>query len=523
MKLKYISTMRKIACSTMIVAGLATGMAHADTIKVAMTGDLRSLDFGVNRDGNTDTVLHHVVEGLVGYRSDLSVGPLLAKSWEVSDDGTQYTFTLRDGAKFHNGDTVNAEDVVRSWERLLHEDTGFLCRRWFDGSGNTGINIADIEALDDTRVKFTLEEANALFLPRMAHMVCLSGIVHEDSVGPDGKITNLIGTGPFTIGEQRTGQYVELNRFEDYVPVDAPLDGYSGDRTAFVDTARFVVVADSAAAKVALFAGDIDILPRLDLNVIPEAEALPNVEVQTVSTPEWEVMLLQNTDTLLANPLIRQAIALSIDRNGLTEGVTLGLGAPNASAVWPGGEFYKESFGKGLGYDPERAAALLEEGGYNGEKIEIITNPRYPFDQVSAIAIQSMLQSAGLNAEVTVLDWSTQYSRYQEGSFQAMIMGFSARTDPTMMMDVVVGSKEDRGSAIVDAPEIIDLVRKSGATMDYDQRLDLLGQATSAMAEDASIIGLFNPVRAVGIQDRIDGYELWPLEKVRLWGVKISD
>lgn len=515
--------MRKTSKRLLLASAVAllAGAGQASEITISMPGDIRSIDFGVNRDGNTDNVLHHVVEALVAYKSDLSVGPMLAESWEVSEDGRAYTFTIREGAIFHNGEPVLAEDVKWSWERLLDEDTGFLCRSWFKG-GSLGIDIAAIDVVDDRHVRFTLTEPNGLFLTRMAHKVCLSGIIHPDSVGADGTLESLIATGPFTMGEHRQGQFVELERFDGYVPLDMPRDGYSGSREAFVDSVRFLVTPDSAAAKTALLAGDIDILPRLDLSSIEEVEGTDDLVVQTVATAEWEVLMMQNTDPVLSDPRIRQAVAMAIDLDALTMGVTNGMGAPNPSAVPHASSFFSPVFAKGLGYDPEAAKALLAEAGYDGQPLKLVTNATYPFDSMSAVAIQSMLQAAGIVAELEVLDWASQYASYKEGDFQMMVMGFSARTDPTLMMDVVVGSKADRGNAIVDSPEIIEIAKASGVASQTEERTALFEQAHALMIEDASVVGLFNPARAVGLSPRVEGYELWSLESPRLWGVKVS-
>lgn len=499
------------------------GMASADTLNVAMAGDIRSTNFGVNRDGNTDTVLAHIVEGLVAYRDDLSVGPLLAQSWTVSEDGRVYTFTLRDGAVFHNGEPVTAADVVWSWERFLDEDTGFLCRRWYNGEGGTGIEITDIEALDDRTVAFTLAEPNGLFLARMAHMVCLTGIIHPDSVSADGEWINPIGTGPFTLGEWRSGQYVELNRFEDYVPVDAPADGYSGAREALVDSFRFTVISDPAAAKIAVLAGDIDVLPGLDLNAVPEVEATGTIEVQIVSTPGWEIMLVQNDDPLLQDVRIRQAMAHAIDITAVTEGATAGIGQPNPSAAARTGEFFNETFAQGLEYSPERARALLAEAGYDGEEITLISNTRSSFDEISAIAIQSMLQQVGMNVRLEILDWSSQFALYREGDFQLMVMSFSPRTDPTLMLDVVVDYDESRANAFVNDPVIVEMVSQSGAETDLAVRRAMLAEIHQLFIEDASVLGLFNHPQVVAVGDRVAGFEQWTLGKPRLWGVSVSD
>lgn len=500
---------------------LTAGAVQADEIRVAIPGDIRSIDFGVNRDGNTDMVLHHVVEALVGYREDLSVGPQLAESWSVSEDGRAYTFTIREGAVFHNGEPVTAEEVKWSWERLLDEKTGFLCRSWFRG-GKFGIDVTGIEVLDARRVRFTLAEPNGLFLTRMAHKVCLSGIIHPQSADGNGKLVKLVATGPFTLGEHRKGQYVDLDRFAGYVPLKEPNDGYAGSRETFVDKVRFLVIPDAAAAKTALLAGDIDVLPRLDLSAIDEVRAAPRLGVQTVATPEWQVAMLQNTDPLLADRRVRQAIAHAIDIDALTAGATNGLGQPNPSAVPRASAFFRPAFAGGLPHDPQRAKELLREAGYEGTPLKLITNATYPFDNISAIAIQSMLQQVGFNVELQVLDWASQYAAYKEGKFQMMVMGFSARTDPTLMMDVVVGSKADRANAIADAPDIIATVKRSGEATRDEERMELFEKSHVLLVEDASVIGLFNPARAVGLNARVEGFELWPLEAPRLWGVRIS-
>lgn len=513
-------TFRHLAAATALTLLAAPGLAQ--TVSVAMPGDIRSIDFGVNRDGNTDNVLHHVVEALVAYRDDLSVGPQLAQSWDLSEDGRSYTFTLREGALFHNGQPVTAADVKWSWDRLLAEETGFLCRQWFLG-GTLGIDIREIEALDARRIRFTLAEPNGLFLTRMAHKVCLTGIIHPDSVGPDGKLASLIATGPFTMGRHEAGQYVELNRFAGYVPLPGPRDGYAGSRESFVDNVRFMVIADSAAAKTALLAGDIDILPRLDLNAIAEVEGAGGLAVQNIVTPEWQVAMIQNTDPLLKDRRLRQAISHAIDIEALTAGATNGLGRPNPSAVPTASTFFGPAFQSGPGYDPDKARALLAEAGYDGQPIRLITNATYPFDNISAIAIQSMLEQVGIRVELAVMDWASQYAAYKAGDFQMMVMGFSARTDPTLMFDVVVDSKDNRANAIADDPQLIALVKQSGISGDAAERAALLEQAHGLMVGDASVIGLFNPARSVGISARIKGYEEWPLESPRLWGVRAGD
>lgn len=157
-------------------------VAQDKVISVGINGDIRSTDPGVNRDDNTDAVMMHLVEGLVAHREDTSIAPMLASAVDVSADGLRYTFTLRDGVHFHNGQLLTAKDVQWTWQRYLDPKTQWRCLAEFDGRG--AAKIVDIASPDPKTVVFTLDQANGLFLAAMARPDCAgSGILHPDSPG----------------------------------------------------------------------------------------------------------------------------------------------------------------------------------------------------------------------------------------------------------------------------------------------------------------------------------------------------
>jgi len=194
-----------LAAATLLTAAKAE--AAGGMLRARLNADILSTDPGTNRDFNTDTVVLHVVEGLVAFREDTSIGPLLAESYALSEDGKTYSFVLRDGVKFHNGAPLTAADAVWSLKRYLDPATGWRCLSEFDGHGL--VKIVAVEAKDPRTVAITLDQPSALFLTTMARADCgETAIVHKDSVGPDGKWIAPIGTGPFKLGEWRHGQYV---------------------------------------------------------------------------------------------------------------------------------------------------------------------------------------------------------------------------------------------------------------------------------------------------------------------------
>ncbi|MFD2237639.1 ABC transporter substrate-binding protein [Aureimonas populi] len=494
----------------------------ADTIRVGIGADMISTNVGVRRDSITDIIMSHVAESLVGVRDDLDVGPALAESWVISEDGRDYTFTLREGALFHNGAPVTAAEVVWSWERMLDPQTEFLCRNWFDGTGTTGIEITGIEAVDERRVRFTLEEPNALFLPRMAHVACLSAIIHPDSVSETGEWIDPIATGPYTIADWRRNQYVELARFERYVPAISETSGYSGAREPLAERVRFLVISDPAAAKSALLAGDVDVLPSLDMDAADEVEAA-GFDVSITPTPGQALLLMQTEDPLLSDNRVRRAIAHAINREEAAFFATAGRGAPNPSALAPQSAFFGPEFQETLAYDPDMARQLLAESGYSGEEIRIVTSTRNPALMNSAVAIQGMLQAAGINAQLEVLEWAAHFDRFSRGDYQAMVMSYSARPDPTMALDVFVGDKASRANAVVGNPAIIEAVTESGLIQDRDARREKLLAIHRMLQEDASALNLFNLIQGSASSPELRGYTPWALGTARLWGVSKAD
>ena len=135
-----------LSCSlAALCCAVLPAAAQGGMLRVPLTSDIRSTDPGTNRDDNTDAVVLHIVEGLVALREDTSIGSLLASKVDVSPDGLGYTFTLREGIKFHNGAPLTAEDVVWSWKRYLDPATGWRCLPEVDGRGMTKITAVEAE------------------------------------------------------------------------------------------------------------------------------------------------------------------------------------------------------------------------------------------------------------------------------------------------------------------------------------------------------------------------------------------
>lgn len=508
-----LSVAAAVACAS---PGLA---AAAGTIRVAANAEIRSTNPGVNRDANTDTVMLHIVEGLVGYRDDGSPAPLLAQSVQASPDGKTYTFKLRPGVKFHNGAVLTSADVVWAWKRYLDPNTKWLCLAEFDGS--QGLKVESVEATDPMTVVFKLNQARPLFLTQIASFQCGSaGIVHKDSVNADGSWKTPIGTGPFKLGDWKRGEWIELVAFKDHKSGPGPRSGYVGAKDAKADAVRWMVIKDDAARRTALMKGQVDLMPGLRPTELTEMGNPPDLEVRNAPTMAVNALLIQTRDPLLSNVKLRQALAASINTTSVATIASGGSGTMNASMVPTPSKYHAGPHKTPHKFDPALARKLLAESGYKGQPIKMITNRRYPDMYEQSVMIQGMAKEAGINLELEVLEWGTALERYQSGKYQLMSFGYSARVDPYLTYEGMLGDKDKSARKVWDNPKAIALLAKAGESGDGAARQKMFDEMHALMLEDVPLVVLFNPGDPNGVHKKLEGYAAWPLNRERLWGVK---
>ena len=513
--------MIRIAASVLALA-LGAASAQAQTINVALNADIRSTNPGVNRDDNTDAVVLHMVEGLVGYRENGAVGPLLAERIDISPDGLTYTFHLRKGVTFHNGAEMSSADVLWSWNRYMDAKTDWRCRPEFDG--RVGLKVTQVAAPDPATFVMTLEKPSALFLDTMARTDCaMVAVLHKDSVKPDGSWDKPIGTGPFQLADWRRGEYVLLKRFDGYVsPPGDKRDGYVGAKRPLVAEVKFLAIADGATVKAGLASGALDVADIPDEEVA-EMKKGGAVQVLTAPSATKHAMLMQTRDPLLQDVRMRQAIASALDIDEIVGAASNGLGQTNNSAVYTSSPFHDEVQKKRYAHDPARTKKLLAEAGYKGETIRLIANkrstvPSYPV----AIMAQAMLQAAGIKAEIEILEWATQLDRYSKGNFQMMSFSYSARIDPAQSYNQFSGAKDKMPSKVWDNREADALIEKATLINDQAERQKLFDQLHEMMLADAPLIFLYNQVDTAAVSKRIRGFAPWVASKPRLWEVSVA-
>jgi peptide/nickel transport system substrate-binding protein len=508
------SAARLLACAAF---GLAAHAATAQTITVAYNQDIRSSEPGVNRDGNTDAVILHVVEGLVGYGADGEVGPLLAKSIEVSPDGKTYSFTLRQGVTFHNGAAMTSADVLWSWNRYMDPKTDWRCRADFDG--RTGAKVVSAAAPAPDRFVMTLDAPDASFLDTLALPDCGgTGVLSPASVKADGSWDKPIGTGPFMFGEWKRGQSVTLTAFAGYAspPGDA-WNAYLGLKKPLVQAVRFLAIPDGATVEAGLRSGAIDVA-SVPEDEVAELRKEPALAVEVGTNATRHSYILQTRDPLLRNQKLRQAIAAALDDKALLDQVSDGLGQPNNSPIYQTSRYFGPVERQGYGYDPERAKRLLKEAGYRGEPIVLIANQRSNMPSyASAVIAQQMWQAVGLNVQIQVLDWATQLDRYNTGKYMMEATSFSPRLDPALGFEQITGPKDTQPRKLWEDPKAIALTAQAMQSTDPAARQATFDQLHMLLLDDVPVIFTHNGISAIAHSRKVTGLHAWSAQTY--WGV----
>lgn len=488
-------------------------LAQDEPLRVALHSDVASIEPGVNRDGNSDMVLAHVVEGLVAFGDDLSVKPMLAESWTISEDARTYDFVLRDGVTFHDGTTLSGEVVRWNFERYLQAANAFQCLGRYNG--DVGPKIETVEALGEHSVRFTFAEPAPNFLITMATVQCTPWIIAPSSLDNAGKFVKPVGTGPYEFAGQQSGRYLDLTLFKNYAALPGERDGYAGNKSATIEAIRFMTVPDASTRANGVQSGEIDVIEEVEPGLVEILEKR-GIQIDVTRTPA--IMVLQLQTRKIADVRVRRAIAHALDLSQLTEALGEGFYQPNPAMIAEGTYYHDNSSAAWPQPDPAKARALLAEAGYDGKPLSILVANRQNRVQVATI-IQALLGTAGINATLDVRDWATQLDHYRRGDYELAVFAYSARLDPLLTFQSLIGSKDEEPTRMWESKEAEALLEKVSNLREPAERKVVFSELNTLMGKDVPILGLFNLTVISAFSADLQGYKGWPGGTHRFWGV----
>ena len=470
-----------LLAATLCAAGLAQAQTHKTRVTLAMVLEPTGLDPTTAPAAAIGEIVHYnVLEGLTKINVDGSVIPLLAERWTMDPDGKSYTFTLKKGVKFHDGEAFDASDVKFSFERAKDEkSTNKAKKAVFD-------NIARIDTPDAHTVILTLNNADGNFLFRLGENTA----VILDPRSAAGTATKPIGTGPYIFDEWKKGSSVSLRKWP----------GYRDAKSVKIERVSFRFINDPAARVAALLAGDIDGVPRLDApQAVKQLQADKRFVVAIGSTAGKGIMSINNKKKPFDDVRVRRALMHAIDRKAFIDGVLEGLGQPIGSHFAPTDAGYADLTAMYL-YDPEKAKALLKEAGVATPLNVTLTLPPPQYARKGGEVLAAQLAKIGIVAKIENVEWAQWLGGTFKGNFDLTVINHVEPLD--YMQYANTGYYWG-----YDSKAFRELAARHAAATNPKDRAKLFGDLQRMLATDSVNAYIFNPSQVAVSRKGLKG--LW--------------
>ncbi len=466
-------------------AAMAAEPAMGGTLILASTADIDNYDPHWNQlIAYAVLIGHNVFEQLTMLDANMSIAPNLATSWDISEDGTEYTFHLRAGAKFHNGRDLTADDVLYSFNRITEQETTFASKM---------DPVVSIEALDSATVKFTLQAPWAPFLEDVA----LISIVPEEAIDTISK--EPIGSGPYRFVEWQPNDRIVLEKNPDY----------SGPMVSHLEGIEIKILPDYAVALTNLEAGSVDAVydvPAADADRFRGRDGFV-IQTPNASNSLFLLEMAINRYEPLQNPNVRKALAMSLDKSAIQQNVYFGQGTPQSGSLPRSSWAFVE--GEEITYDPEGAKALLAEAGYpDGFDLTVKVIAGVAVMENVATIWQNGLAEAGVNLTVEIEDLSTWLDNYVGRTYQTIANWMNVGGDPHSMYDIIFKPHLNDPMSYPDA-ELLQLIEDGAATPDLEARKAIYQKIQERVLNEVAplIVVQSQPLLAI-TTDKVQGWTM---------------
>lgn len=435
----------------------------------------------------TREVLFNIYEGLVKATATGEYVPAVASDSTVSEDGLTYTFTLREGVRFHNGDTVTAEDVKYSFETCAETTV--------DTALAAALSAVQTLSAEGDTVTITLAEPNPDFLSYVGMVYIVPDDYTEQSTAP-------VGTGPFQFVSRSVQENLVMEKFADY-----------WGEPVYLDKVTFKIFEDANALMSALSAESVDLAVHLTIDQVNTLNA------ETYKTLEGTMNLVQalylnNAVEPFNNEKVRQAMCYAVNVDEILQLTSEGHGAKLGTSIYPAfTKYFDESLVDAYPYDVEKAKQLLAEAGYeNGFSMTITVPSNYtPHMNVAQVLVEQLAQ-VGITATIEPVEWETWLTRVYAGrDFESTVLGFDAATLSAGALLNRWMSDNENNMINYNNPEYDAIMKEASVTTDDAKQTELYKQAAKMLSDTAANVYIQDLADFVVIKSNLDGYQFYPL------------
>lgn len=485
-------------------AAFVFGAAHAFTLTVAQGSDVVSLSPHKTNDQPSARVMRQIYDTLVVQTEALELVPGLAESWTQIDE-TTWEFAIRPNVQFHNGDTLTANDVAFTLDRLRDAATAAPARFLVTF-------IADVTVVDDLTVRIT---TNAPFVPALSHLAhTATSILNERAVteaGDDYGTAVVVGTGPFSFVSWEVASQIVLDRNPTW---------WGG--AVIPERVIFRPIVEGTVRAIELEAGAIDIAYTLEPRDALRARTRADITMAEIETLTTAYIGFNARKAPFDDVRVRQAINHAVDAGTIVDVIYEGFGFPATSPI------SSKVFGSNpnlepYDYDPERSRALLAEAGLAGGFATTLWTNDNPLRIQIAEIVQAQLADVGIQVETRVIEWSTYLSDTAAGAHDMFILGWVTVTADAdyglyaLFHSSNFGSAGNRTFWSSDRlDELLDLGRR---TANPDERLAIYYEAQEIINAEAPWIFLNTSIEANATRSNVTGFVPHPAGHHRLYNV----
>ncbi|MBR0173641.1 MAG: ABC transporter substrate-binding protein [Lachnospiraceae bacterium] len=461
-----------------------------DKITIAIPQDLDSIDPHIANAAGTREILFNVFEGLVKPDENGDLVPAIAEQYEISEDATTYTFTLREGVLFHDGTPVTAQDVVYSIERCADESDAATYVSAFSA-------IASVTAADDRTVEIVLNQPDSEFLAQLTTAVLPES--HTDTE------RTAIGTGPYRLTGWTPQQNVTLTRFDDY---------WDTAHAAQIKDVVLKIDTDPNTVAMELESGAVDMFCRLTPDQMAQLEGNDKLDIYDGTMNLVVAVYLNNSHEPFRDVRVRQALSMAVNKQEIMDFMFEGKGEPLASSVYPAfAKYYDASLNDVYTNDTEAAKALLAEAGYpDGFTFSVTVPSNYDQYKDMSEILREQFAQIGVTMEIQLIEWNSWLSDvYTNRDYEATIVGVDASTLTAAAL--LARFSSDAGNNFVNfaSADYDAAFAQAQAAIDDDEKTALYKDCARILTEEAASVYLMDMPSYTALNKAFTGYVYYPL------------
>jgi peptide/nickel transport system substrate-binding protein len=472
---------------------------YGGRLRVATTGQPATLDGHFVAQRTIGLIDWNMFEALFTFDAEYNTVPMLAEGIEISDDGLVNKITLRQGVPFHNGEEMRAADVVASFNRWAPvASLGLAISQFLD----------EVVEVDPYAVEFRLTSPLVALPSLLArqqsglsiHPKAIMEAAASEPMTPE----QYIGTAPYKFVEFQPDRFTLLDRFDDYVGVDSEPSGYAGRKAAYLDEIEFIPVPEEAARVAGLQAGEYNYLEEIIPDQISVLQDSPGVTIEILPPRSYGVIIMNTAGGMFTDQTLRQAVqaAIGVEASGqATHGEGYfepGPGIMLPQTIWASdvsAELYNQN-------NPEKAAQLLQEAGYDGTPIRLLCTQEDLGDYNAAVVAQQQLETAGFTVELEVTDEATLEENLEDDErWDITTNAVVFRPDP-VLIDRFVSCNQDGKWCSEEKQAVIAQLQTES---DFEARYAALEELQRLFYEQAPMVKLVNNYGVAALTSNVQG------------------